>query len=494
MNNTYIGYELSKTGLKIPQFTSGKLIHSKYDPEKEAQNLADRLDHKTFFVITGIGAGFFIEKLSNKFNNSKIIAIENTKNDLIFLEENFPIIKKLKLNNNIIFSTMEDLYNNLLENYIPAIYPSFQLIEYRSWITENQESTEKIKNTISLAIKKISEDFSVQAHFGKFWQHNIISNLKQLNQNTQITFPNNKKAIIVAAGPSLDDNINWIRENRNDLYIFSTDTAYKTLQKQKIFCDAVVSIDGQSISHQHFLREINKETVFIFDLCGNSSSIKKIKKNGNKIIFTTTGHPLSYFAKKTQNNSFNLIYTDAGSGTVTIAALDFANKAGFKEIHVIGADFSFPKRKPYAKGTYLEDLYINNHSRISNLEKNYTTLMYRTKTIEKNKIQTTELLQSYKDSFDNWLKNNNFSFYQKDQKYICQSNLNLKTNSVIQQKFDFKNFADEIQKKDLSKMTQSLLPYISYLRMQDSKKNIERNFETLLNIAVNHIVRYTKVL
>ena len=47
-----------------------------------------------------------------------------------------------------------------------------------SWIQENKENIPQIKNDLSLALKKISADFSVQSHFGKIWQHNIFSNLK----------------------------------------------------------------------------------------------------------------------------------------------------------------------------------------------------------------------------------------------------------------------------------------------------------------------------
>ena len=46
MNSIYIDIELSKTGLKIPKFKSGKLIHSKYDPEREAINLVNNIDEK----------------------------------------------------------------------------------------------------------------------------------------------------------------------------------------------------------------------------------------------------------------------------------------------------------------------------------------------------------------------------------------------------------------------------------------------------------------
>ena len=52
-----------------------------------------------------------------------------------------------------------------------------------SWIQENKEDILQIKTDLSLALKKISADFSVQSHFGKIWQHNIFTNLKLFSQN-----------------------------------------------------------------------------------------------------------------------------------------------------------------------------------------------------------------------------------------------------------------------------------------------------------------------
>ena len=490
MNSIYIDIELSKTGLKIPKFKSGKLIHSKYDPEREAINLVNNIDDNSFYLVTGIGAGFFIKKLSEKYPNSKIVAIENLQDDIDFLEEHFNIISELK-NKNVIITTTENLYDSLLQNYIPSIYPSFKLIEYRSWILENQDIYEKIQNITSEALKNIAQDFSTQAHFGKIWQRNIINNLKQISSDTEIIFPKEKIAVVVAAGPSLDKKIAWIKENREKIFIFATDTAYKTLQKEQIFSDAVISIDGQNISYQHFLRKINDKTIFIFDLCGNSSCIRKIKKNGNNIIFTTTGHPLITFAEQTQNTDYNFIFANAGTGTVTISALDFASKVGFNEIIVIGADFSFPNKKPYAKGTYLEDIYLSNNNRATTIEKNYISLMYRTEIIKDLKYPTTKILQSYKQAFQKWLEDNNYTFTQKDEMYYCKKETNKNSKLFKQQKFDFEKFCNEINKKNIDKLKIGLLPYISFLRLKDSKKNIKSNFEELLNLAVKDIVRYT---
>ena len=68
----------------------------------------------------------------------------------------------------------------------------------------------------------------------------------------------------------------------------------------------------------------------------------------------------------------------------------------FNDIEFFGADFSYLNGKPYAKGTYLDNLYAIKSSRITNTETAFTKLLYRTEliNIEKNKY-TTKILESY---------------------------------------------------------------------------------------------------
>ena len=83
--------------------------------------------------------------------------------------------------------------------------------------------------------------------------------------DASFTAPAGKTALIAAAGPSLDKAILYIKKKRNDFYIVATDTAYRSFSKRGIGCDAVVSIDGQILSAEHFFSETERyRTLFIF--------------------------------------------------------------------------------------------------------------------------------------------------------------------------------------------------------------------------------------
>ena len=127
-----------------------------------------------------------------------------------------------------------------------------------------------------------------------------------------------------------------------------------------------------------------------------------IAKSKNNLHFFVSGHPLSNLVNKINSNNLPKLYT--GSGTVTIAALDFAIKLGFKKIQIFAADFSYINGKAYTKGTYLDSLYSINSNKIFPMEKEFEQLQFRSplNKISENKF-SSELLESYKQSFLNYI-------------------------------------------------------------------------------------------
>lgn len=489
----------AKNGSLIPVLQNGKTIDSRYNPQNDSIRTIESINTNcNFFVITGIASGIYIDELLKKIPNSFVIAIEQNQDDIDFLKQ-IPLVTELSKKQNCILCPLDKLLETLEQNYIPSFYSNMQILEQKAWILENAQIVIQIKEIINNAIQNISRDYSVQSHFGKIWQKNLLNNLKFL-QNYKQKLPlidNNKTALIVAAGPSLDSKIEYIKENIQNFTIIATDTAYSTLQKNNIFCDFVISIDAQNISHTHFLQNIDSKTTFIFDLSSNHSTVKAITDLKNNILFCNTGHPLSKYASDIQDSFINLY---SGSGTVTICALDFAVKCNYKNILVLGADFSYTNNKAYTKGTYLDNLYLLNSSKINSFETVFNKLMFRVPLIKTQNSYKTTILSSYKDSFENYLLVNNLSFTNSNNIYqIKNENSQYKLfpenlSKIFNYNELINNFTNEMQKIntkntifDLKNEDISLLPLISWLRNIDD--NNSKDFKYLLNLAYSTFLR-----
>lgn len=488
MQSIYKELITSKTGIILPVLQSGKTLESTYNPERDAERKIQSLNiSENFLLVLGFGSGILIRKLIEIFPDSKIFCVEFSKTDIDFLKKipgNESLIEKIH-----IFSK-EEIYNSLIQNYIPSLYGNLKIIEQTNYLSENQEYTEYLRSEIQRALSDISKDYSVQAHFGKLWQHNILNNYKGIinteSKTFNITYQNKvlKKCAVLAAGPTLDKKIPYLIQNRKDYFILATDTAFQAAEKSGITCDAVITLDAQNVSTTHFTRKLSNNTIFLVEYSSSPSIIKKIRKTTDNILFFTTGHPLTDFIAN-KNKSLHL---NSGSGTVTIAALDFALKAGFKDIEIFGADFSFPYNKPYAKGTYLDTLYNNKACKINNSETVFSKLMFRTELKNVSGTKTTSVLEGYKESFERYLTDLKIPFEIKQNVYVIKNSYENISKEFSNSLLTKEKIAEKIKSENQNLKT-ALLPFTAFLQRTTSEKNLdllheqaENDFRRYLNL------------
>lgn len=409
----YSRIESSKDGKLIPlckrnldgaEFS----LHSKYNPLREAESFAQNVDESSLFIIVlGLAGAYHIKAILDKCPKCKIIAVEISARDIDFLKT-IPMVKEVAENKRVIISDESSLEKAILSNYKPALHGNLKILSLRQWENLFADCAERCREKIMAAIKLLSADYSVQCHFGKIWQKNILTNLSlaaktksfgeiQKNINTD------KKAAIIAAGPSLDDSAERLKVRRNDYFIIATDTAFSALLKRGIKSDCIISIDGQAVSHEHYMEKIPESTICVFDLCACPSAVRKALSESKSVLLTESGHPLSQYASLFQKKR-NFPHINSGSGTVTIAGASLAKKMGFKQIEFFGADFAYIAGRPYCQGTYLENKFYSKSDRLSSAEKFYTALMYRTEVIKTDeKSISTEILEAYRNSLKDFM-------------------------------------------------------------------------------------------
>ena len=405
----------AKTGETIPLFADKRPMHSKYNPH--AERLAEKLEDG-FYVIGGIGGSFHLKSLLDDLgNDSFVLAVEADHDSLKFSLES-GITPTVRQDKRIQFCTIDELEIQLKNLYLPVLYSSFFYLSQRAWETHAENAANKIKSIIRETISSISADYSVQSHFGKQWQKNIIQNIRNIKDCSAPMIPKGKTASIIAAGPSLDKSIFELKQNLGESVIFCTDTAYQTLQKHSLEPDYIVSIDCQNLSLEHFRaydsEQADKKACVILDL-GSSPDIARFMMGlGHEVYFTSSFHPLSKMAA----DQFNIPVINSGSGTVAIAACDIARLCGAEKIRLYGADFCYSGGKPYAKGTYLDSIYGRSCKRTSPSETIYSALMYRTELKDCIPVfskglenpRTSSVLDSYSRALLDWAESNSYKY------------------------------------------------------------------------------------
>ncbi len=182
--------------------------------------------------------------------------------------------------------------------------------------------------------------------FGARIEKNYLSNLELDHQymdsfNTDLF---RDEWVIVAAGPSLNDNKDFIEESVGKRTICAINASLKWFSINGIVPTLCVACDPNFslVPHIEGIEEFSKKVPLIMDCITNRSYAKKYKGQRYYIVSDSS---ISIADKK-------IIEKDgwAFGGTVTSMAIEAAFRYGARKVFIIGADLSYPGKVTYADG------------------------------------------------------------------------------------------------------------------------------------------------
>lgn len=356
-------------------------LNSIYDIDKHTEVWAEQHNITNAFtiaVIYGLSDGRYISKLREKNKDMLIIAYEPSVK-LAKYTKKTGILDNLKSDNTIILCGNNNfpVFVKIIETVIN--YSNQKYIKY--FISPNyeriyEEDTKKTANVIN--------DFILNQKFGRTTKevlgrpflvntaNNIIDCVEQysITDYVEILSQLDKKnipAIIVSAGPSLDNNINELKNAVGKSYIIAVDTALNPLAKADIMPDVAVTVDPEK-PIELFSNPKMVEVPLIYQLLANKD-IRKVHL-GKRIYQHSISSPLNVFYKKYGKKTG---FLETG-GSVANNAYSLAQQAGFETIIFIGQDLAYPNDQEHASDAFGEDynnFITNNGKTYFYVEDNY---------------------------------------------------------------------------------------------------------------------------
>lgn len=401
----------------IDQSGAAHPLHSTIDPRREAERLIASLVNEDgqfsagFLVILGLGGGWTAEAALKNPNIHRIIIIDyniNIAAELLKKRDYTKIFNDPRCSV-LIDPQPDEIKAFLIDCYIPCLYGAIKILPLRSRTQQDFPLFTTAAQTIEEAVKIVSSDYSVQAHFGLRWFNNIIRNIltvesidncpRQSNVNQKEFFNKQFREIaICAAGPSLNIQIQPLAERKQknrELIIIAADTSLPALLSGGIRPDAVVSIDCQHISYYHFMGLHNLNIPLFMDI----ASPPLLARFSSTPIFVSSSHPLANYISMNWRPFGSL---DTSGGNVSYACLSLADALGARRIYVYGADFSYPQGKVYARGTYIFPFFERRQNRLNSFEALISAFLYRSpflKPCGNNNIYETAALRFYRERF-----------------------------------------------------------------------------------------------
>jgi hypothetical protein len=398
-----VRFALSKTGKPVLSLDAGegeKALHSLFDPEKEGRRLLDAYPQDGFFIFLGFGCAYHITPCLGRQRISQIVILDK---DIGLLKS---VLGEIDLHVLLMDSRVRFLVDPqpgelrafMLANYFPSLAGDLRTVSLRPRVEAEKDFFLGSMDTIRESLEELSGDFTVQSSFGKKWFSNTLYNLEAAQRSSTVLAPG-RKALVTGAGPSLEDGIPAIRRERGGSLLIATDTSLPVLLRHDLCPDAVVSIDCQHVSYNHFLSGYPAEVPLVLDLASPAA----LTKISSKPVFFTSGHPFSQYVNA-QWRRFPVI--DTSGGNVSHAAVSLADRLGAEKIFLYGADFSCPEGKPYAREAYIYPYFRCRENRLDSLESLFARFLFRNRNTaavwrDGNVRYTNAVMLAYKERLEN---------------------------------------------------------------------------------------------
>lgn len=407
--NRDVVIEPSKNGLPTLRMLVGErnqYIHSKYDPEKEAVKLINQIndiDESKHVLFIGAGLGYHIRQLLTKFPRLTYSVYEPNLTVLKHFFSNFNLNEFPKSNmKNIITSRESEKLNFEIERLLNNNETNIFVYALPSYSNLYVDETKWIMQGIVKKLKYKRNNLVVNASFQTRWTINSIKNFPFVLQtpniltDVDITAFGGKPAIIVAAGPSLNEefeNLRYIKEN-GLAYIFSVGSAINSLIENGIYPDAACTYDPQGHNYK-VIDIIKKQNITSIPLIfGSSVGYETLLDYPGKMLHmpinqdTITPYYLNDFNQKN-------VVNDAAS--IAIITLQLLKILGCNQIVLVGQNLAYINNLRYAHG--INHDYVANELTIE--EKNKIIIV---KDVNGKDIHTSEGYQNMRLQLEQYIK------------------------------------------------------------------------------------------
>ena len=356
-NGEYVPF-VTRNGHKIP-------VHSRFDPRTEAARFAAEISAEhDLYIVFGFGFAYHIEALLAK--------IPSASNMLVIEKEAVMLKTVLKyrdlsvlLNDerlNILIDPSEDELAETLKGK-SSLKVSF--ITHRGSHQINEEYYVSMLELCRSYLSTKEVNIATLAKFEKVWSANIARNIVPFIKSTAIKNFYGKfakiPAIVVAAGPSLCESLDFIRENSRKAVIIAVDTAMPILAKAGIQPHFCVAVDPQLVNARYFEGLPKLDTLLVADPTVHPSVFHFYK---GPVAVTGIAFDIMKWIENICGEKGEITH----GGSVSTNAFDLAQRLSCSPIILTGQDLSFTGGRVHPKGSYMEEQIFLKTNRLANAE------------------------------------------------------------------------------------------------------------------------------
>lgn len=352
----HIKAEAAKNGEMII-ISNGVYLNSRYNPSAEAEKYMQdvaKLPEEAVLVMFGLANGAFAKAFfqANK-KNTHCLVVEPDIEIFMQIMRNIDITDLLSDNRfqlivyGINDRKLEQVISQLLKSYNKNTNRHITLPKYGQLYPDILEEMIAVLNE-QYNRQKIEYNTAYQK--GAKCCENSLCNTKffedcRSSDDLIGKFPTDMPAIVVSAGPSLENNVHLLKKAKGKAFIICTDSAINAVLATGTKPDMIISVDFEK-SVSLFKAQGLSDIPFLADIELNTQVLEYLKP---KSLFFSTSDEKTW-QKLFLKAGSSLTSVDAG-GSVATTAISVLIKWGFKKIILIGQDLAFTSNKEHVGDT-----------------------------------------------------------------------------------------------------------------------------------------------
>lgn len=452
----------------------------------------EKRDQKRFkkinkFIFLGTLLGRHIPKIAAKIDASSYLVLE--RNLEIFRLSLFTVDYTILGKKGVIFSIMDDV---LIEER--KVYDFLNIYRTDNYLLKLSTTNININRYIDTILNMLNTmnptayDYNRRVYIHTNRTTKRVQDKYKFLDFSKIKKSNHFKEIsilYIAAGPSLDENIDWIKQNQDKFFIVCIGRALKKLIDNNIKVHIVVTVDEQEfLAKTQFddetIKKMSKDTILFASSLTNTNVLDKFDKKN--IFLFEVFYP--FFQG-------NISYSGFSVGEIT---LDILLKFNPKDIFIIGLDLAVNQKtgETHASGDKTGTRKINLDAKQDRSEFGIRSSLVKVKGNFKKEVYTTPIFYGSIKMVEDKLrvKNNSTKVYNLSEN-------GAKFEGTISKKIDKINFSKH--KKIFLSMNNNVYFSLNSLdALNDSSKDTIKNeieyIESNLKDTLNNIIEKENIL
>jgi len=337
--NVYIGDE------NLDSYDEAKIPDTPYSASAKIINYANKYaqDEKATmkkiykFIFFGTGLGLHLKHIHDEIKSNVYFIVED---DLELFRLSLFVTNYKELTDNgaqLIFSIFddEDEFRASTENFLHEMFIYNQYLKFFQ-ILSHDESKIKEFQKIILGQSYLTFNYSALtqsllrslSHIKE--EYNIL-NISKKFANKDFT---NKPVLVLGAGPSFHDKIEWIKENKDKFIIVTVTAMLSKLEEEGIRPDIITNVHGfnDALPHVQKVKDMSffDKSIAMFSTFTTPEFIAYFKKE-NVFLFQGT-------------STFKKGFDGLASSNIGAPTYGLMLKLGAKNIYLLGLDFAINQK------------------------------------------------------------------------------------------------------------------------------------------------------